>query len=99
MIFRQRRFFTSWWHKYVDGRNPDDWARADTAQFFRQQGIDPYLLKKETFDDFRKYFLMERNWFVPESAEDKNSVAFANLLKKRKTQIDELREEYTLEKQ
>ena len=98
MILRQRRFFTSWWQKYVDGRNPDDWARADTAKFFRIHGIDPYLVKKEALDDFRKYYLMEMNWFVGETAENKQQLAFENLAKKRQPQLLEFRGEYPLAK-
>ena len=96
MILRQRRLFTSWWTKYVDGRNPDDWARADTAKFFRQQGIDPYLVKKEALDDFRKYYLTEINWFVAESADNKQQLAFENLAKKRQQQLTEYRQDYPL---
>jgi len=94
MIVRQRRFFTSWWQKFVEGKNPDDWARADTAIFFRAEGIDPILLKKELLDDFRKYYLTEMNWFIPETAENRREIAFANLKRKKAPVLEELKREF-----
>jgi len=96
-MFRSGRFLT-WWKKYVDGKNPEDWARADTAVFFRTQGIDPYALKKELLDDFRKYYLMEFNWFVPEAAENKSELAFLNLKRKKSAQLADILEEFPLPK-
>ena len=89
----QRRLFTSWWHKYVYGRNPDDWPRADTAMFFEAQGIDPISVGKEVIEDYRRYYMTEMNYFAPEgSREDKRPGAFARLAQKRRVQLRELRE-------
>ena len=82
----------------MEGRNPDDWPRADTASFFRAQGLDPLKMKKELLDDYRRFYLTEMNWHAekPEAPrEEKRQAAFQRLAAKRFVQLEELRSQHT----
>ncbi|KAF4696281.1 Gamma-aminobutyric acid receptor-associated protein-like 2 [Perkinsus olseni] len=41
------RLFTSWWHKWVDGSNPEDWTRKATANFLRSQKVAKATVKSD----------------------------------------------------
>ncbi len=84
---------TRWWHKYIDGMNPDDPRRRQIAGYFRNTQIDPYKLPKELYDDYRRYFLTELNWI----AAGKPAEAWANVVQRRRHEISDLRRMYPLE--
>ncbi|CAK9045471.1 unnamed protein product [Durusdinium trenchii] len=35
------RSFTSWWHRWVDGVNPENASNAEVSDMLRIAGIDP----------------------------------------------------------
>ena len=84
---------TSWWHKYIDGINPDDPPRRQLSAFFRETEIDPYKLPKELYDDYRRYYLTELHW----SVQGKETDAWKNVLSKRKHHIYDLKCIYPLD--
>jgi hypothetical protein len=93
MIRCSRLSLTRWWHKYIDGVNPDDPPRRQIAEYFRTAKIDPYKLPKELYDDYRRYYLTELNWFT----QGKSPEAWQNVRNKRKHQISDLKHSYPLE--
>eukprot|EP00933_Yihiella_yeosuensis_P010697 TRINITY_DN117494_c0_g1_i1.p1 TRINITY_DN117494_c0_g1~~TRINITY_DN117494_c0_g1_i1.p1 ORF type:complete len:140 (-),score=19.28 TRINITY_DN117494_c0_g1_i1:151-570(-) len=61
-LLERRQSFTSWWHKWVDGKNPASPNASRLSNFLRQEGIDPYLLPRDEIEDFRKKYLTVLNW-------------------------------------
>lgn len=96
-----RRRFTSWWHKYVDGRNPDSPIGAQVSGFLRGDGINPYRLPRDDLETLRRYYLRELRWEatlkqpiprkVVEDVEDKEERA--KLEKEAKEEFEKLEKE------
>eukprot|EP00747_Dinoflagellata_sp_TGD_P081898 gnl/TRDRNA2_/TRDRNA2_161486_c0_seq2.p1 gnl/TRDRNA2_/TRDRNA2_161486_c0~~gnl/TRDRNA2_/TRDRNA2_161486_c0_seq2.p1 ORF type:complete len:146 (+),score=26.47 gnl/TRDRNA2_/TRDRNA2_161486_c0_seq2:49-486(+) len=99
----QSRRFTSWWHRWVDGKNPDNPHAVTIASFLRSEGIDPYELPRDEIEELRKNYLTELRFFVSNkdaSEEDPERVEEAlKLLKqgKAKLRLQSWRDEYALE--
>lgn len=67
----QRRCFTSWWAKWVEGVNPENPSARTVFRYLKAESIDPYLLPRDQLDLFRKYFLMKRNYPKPMEMREK----------------------------
>ncbi|CAJ1402884.1 unnamed protein product [Effrenium voratum] len=65
----QVRSFTSWWHRWVDGKNPDNPQAAEVSDWLREQKIDPYLIPRDEIEDWRRQYLMRKHY--PEYDVDK----------------------------
>merc|ERR1712190_154964 len=80
-LLQRPRGFTNWWHRYVDGRNPDNPHAAAVSAFLREEGIDPYLLPRDEIEDLRKKYLTQVRWF----AKDEESQEAWSLLREKKS--------------
>mmetsp|Transcript_127387 Transcript_127387/g.407731 ORF Transcript_127387/g.407731 Transcript_127387/m.407731 type:complete len:136 (-) Transcript_127387:64-471(-) len=93
----QRRTFTNWWHKWVDGKNPDSPPAVVVSKFLRSEGIDPYRLPRDELEDFRNKFLMEARWFAKAEDDDGKYGEACELLKaKRSAILDQWRDQHPL---
>ncbi|KAF4674916.1 Gamma-aminobutyric acid receptor-associated protein-like 2 [Perkinsus chesapeaki] len=95
------RSFSSWWHKWVDGTNPEDWTRKATANFLRSQKIDPYILEQADLENWRRWFMTEVQYFAGdrEAVPLKERIEKARELaaSKHQAKLDKLRRHYPLE--
>jgi hypothetical protein len=93
-----RQANTKWWYRYIDGLNPDDPPRKELSKFFRSENINPYSMSREIFDDWRKKYLQEFNWYVKTgSTRDEKYVEATRLIKEKKQkELEKLKKSYSL---
>mmetsp|Transcript_7268 Transcript_7268/g.16465 ORF Transcript_7268/g.16465 Transcript_7268/m.16465 type:complete len:138 (-) Transcript_7268:40-453(-) len=78
-----RRPFTNWWNKYVDGVNPDRPHAVAVSAFLREEGIDPYLLRRDELEDFRKKYLTQFRWFAKKEDTGEKAKETLDLLREK----------------
>ncbi|CAE8611094.1 unnamed protein product [Polarella glacialis] len=79
----RRQPFTNWWHRWVDGKNPDSPNGAAVARFLREEGVNPYMVPRDELEDFRKHYLTQLNWFAKAEGEAREAEAWGILKEKK----------------
>ncbi|CAL1132127.1 unnamed protein product [Cladocopium goreaui] len=67
------RYFTNWWQKWVDGKNPDNPKNALVSRLLRQEFIDPYKIPRDELEDFRRQYLFRYEYPEWEAGDNKST--------------------------
>uniref|UniRef100_A0A7S0ZQL3 Uncharacterized protein n=1 Tax=Noctiluca scintillans TaxID=2966 RepID=A0A7S0ZQL3_NOCSC len=98
---QSQRFFTNWWHRYVDGENPDRPHGAVVSNWLRTKGVDPYLMPRDETEDIRKCYLTEYRYFTKKGDGDwmeRSATAFKLLEQKQGWRVKDWLQQYPLKK-